>query len=120
MEKMQNPELKVVRFSAEDVIATSGMLSLVTLSGFGDGDNAGNNTWTVGSTTYRMDTDSFADLQDALETYGDGAGDQVTPWYVNSDLEDRLNNLWNKDNDGWGAFNGSYSWNGEYWYKISN
>ena len=66
MKREFKAEMQVVRFGAEDVIATSGV---VTLSKFNDGDKT-NNTFSFGGNNYAFsDVDGFRNFKNALASY---------------------------------------------------
>ena len=67
MKREFKAEMQVVRFGAEDVIATSG--KVVTLSKFNDGDTT-NNTFSFGGNSYAfVDNDGFKSFRGALASY---------------------------------------------------
>lgn len=123
MAKMQKPELKVVRFSAEDVIATSGG---VELRNFGD-TNVGNNTWNIGDKSFTKEGNDLDGLQNALREAGNGgtSGDMGIGFFYDSLYGFRLDTLWNASFDNnvtYGILNGTYTWNEgcNYWLKTGN
>lgn len=79
MKREFEPKMTVVRFGAEDVIATSGART-VGLSGFED-QNKGNNTFNVGGSTFVMadaqgkpDNDIYHSFRAALGSYYGDSG----------------------------------------------
>ena len=114
---MIKPEVEVVRFNTEDVIATSGG---VRLSGFGNTQDT--NTFKVGNQTFtNMDESSAvpSELITALQGAG-GKGDNATRimfWTNNDGTAISLDGLWRYDNINWGSFNGTYTWKDYAWYR---
>ena len=79
MKREFEPKMTVVRFGAEDVIATSGART-VGLSGFED-NNVGNNTFNVGGSTFVMadaqgkpDNDIYHSFRADLDGDGENIG----------------------------------------------
>ena len=121
--KMEKPTVEAVRFTSADVIATSGQLG-VKLSGFGDLNHTDyeNNTITVGRQDYTP-ASSPQDVITALESAGQPSGYSEYETIFNAGgTEKSLGDLWIADDENWGVFNGTYTWNkdGSYWKWSSN
>ena len=112
------PEMKVVRFGAEDVIATSG--KTITLSNFSDG-NRSNNTFTFGGKSYdlsgvahymysnRVQDDIFPNMATYFEDNNFNKA-KVTDVY----FDDVALNTFYLDNNGvqYASMNGTYTYAG--------
>ena len=86
---MQNAEMEFVVFDAQDVIATSGELT-VTLDNFGDGTTS-NGTFTYGGNLFTVGSGAVNDLVTGLRTYFNlGTGDLSDETYFYKSEKDSL------------------------------
>ena len=114
--KMQNAEMEFVVFDAQDVIATSGELT-VTLDNFGDGTTS-NGTFTYGDSSYTVGgtNEEFTAFIRGLQTYlGDDKFGGGTYFYKSETDKFTLMNLNNKDKDATkesecADYDGVYAW----------
>ena len=121
MKREFKPEMTVVRFGAEDVIATSGART-VGLSGFEDG-NMGNNTFNVGGSTFVMadaqgtpDDNVFQSFRAALGSYyGDSGFNSCGAGQIYFG-EKNINELYKQQVAG---MDGNYSYNGTGTFKFT-
>ena len=124
---MKKPEIEVVRFGAEDVIATSGAPKLLTWSNLG-GETKGDSIVRFGSNTFGTNPDSHSDSEvsnilDALGNYYNWTGSpNDTNVYFSIDegkSHKTLSNLWtDADAPKWAIIPTDY--NTTYWYKGLN
>ncbi len=115
--RMEKPTVEAVRFNTADVIATSGVVPAgkVLLSGFGN-TVANDNKFQIGATIYGQGTvNNWNALESALREL---SGNGTYPYFKISDsIPKDAKDLWRGDNDGWGGYNGTYTWydTGSYW-----
>lgn len=121
MKREFEPKMTVVRFGAEDVIATSGART-VGLSGFED-SNMGNNTFNVGGSTFVMadaqgkpDDDVFQGFRAALGSYyGDSGFNSANAGMIYFG-EKNINDLYKQQVAG---MDGNYIYNGTGTFKFT-
>lgn len=97
-----SPEMRVVKFGSNDVIATSFATRSITLSNFGDGQ-ASNGTINYNGVDYSSSSDF-------LNAYGASKNAGIN----NGNSEMSVNNLFKHENSGTGV--DSKRWNGTYTY----
>jgi hypothetical protein len=109
MKREFKPEMTVVRFGTEDVIATSGARSM-GVSGFHD-TTAKNATFIFGSYTYVNDgTENRDTLYNNMSSYFGASVDEKTDLDRGSS-KTTLGNILNRDDSGEGRdFDGTYYW----------
>ena len=105
-----NPEMQVVRFGSEDVIATS-----VVLTKFYDGDTT-NNTFIVNGTPYVVsDNDSYKSFRSALSNDAGVNMDSVVSgniYFGNRNIDV----IYNRDADVDGVYKYSNTTDGKYYF----
>lgn len=119
---MKKPEIEVVRFGAEDVIATSGAPKLVAWSNLGE--TKGDSIVTFGGKTYGKDSSTIVD---DLKNYYEWSGSPSKPsvyFSIDSGKSYKtLTALLNDDVGAWAIptdYNTTYTFekldNGRYWF----
>lgn len=108
MENKFETAMTVVRFGAEDVIATSSL----TVRGFDAGSNniAGDGQITFRGITYTVGTQS-GDLYSALSGYGGANTKIVKSGNTKHNISDVINNENDSSKTFSGSWNGSFVWN---------
>lgn len=101
-----SPEMRVVKFGSDDVIATSGATRSITLTNFGDG-TASNGTINYNGVNYVTGDDS---AQDFLNAYGASKNAGINSGSATMSV----NKLFEHENSGTGV--DSQRWNGTYTY----
>ena len=114
MKKEFKAEMTVVRFGAEDVIATSGRS--VGLTNFNDGISD-NNTFNIGGTGYTFsDNAGYNSFRRALSSY---FGDDGLKSQTSGDIyfgDNSVTNIYKGDHAG---IDGDYTYNGVGTYRFS-
>ena len=100
-----SPEMRVVKFGSDDVIATSGATRSITLSNFGDG--------TASNGTINYNGVDYTSSSDFLNAYGATKNAGIN----NGTAEMSVNKLFEHENSGTGVR--SQRWNGTYTYDAN-
>lgn len=115
--KRFNPEMKVVRFGNEDVIATSSVVKTITLSGMGSG-GSNDNTLSFGGYTYVYGKDSAkkATIAQSLSDYFEDSALNTTSFsyinFNNGTADKNLNVLWGGSDSATDGYNYTYVYDG--------
>lgn len=101
-----SPEMRVVKFGSDDVIATSGATRSITLSNFGDG--------TANNGTINFNGEEYFSSSDFLKAYGATKNAGINN---GNSKPISVNNLFEIENSGTGV--SSKRWNGTYTYDAN-